>query len=212
MTGRLVEAVRRGSGVLAGRFGAWLLPGAVGETVVRWLALLFGAFFVLGTALAAPLTIVPVLAVWWCIAAGRTGRQLLRQEAAEVAFVELLRDAIGDRNGVLLADVLRLLHREQLLLDWDVSDVRARCAELGIPVRDSLKVAGSVSVGVHVTDLTAVWDVGLTPPPVIDNPSPSGISAGDYPTTPEGPPTPEGVTWAVHELGDDTLAMLREVS
>ena len=215
MTGpSVVRAVRRGSVVLAERFGAWLRPKSTKDMAQHWAALAFAGFFGGGIVLAVPKVLGPIAVVWWCIAASRTGWRALAREAAESAFVQLLRDAIGPRNGVLLADVLLLLQRDQLLADWDVADVRAQCEALDIPVRESLKVASSaavssgVSVGVHVADLLSVWDVDPTPPPKIDNPSQGGRSAGNYPTTPERGPVPEGVTCAVHELGDDTLAML----
>ena len=198
MTGpSVVRAVRRGSVVLADRFGAWLRPQSAKEAAQHWAALAFAGFFGGGMVLAVPKVLGPIAVVWWCIAAGRTGSQVLAREAAESAFVQLLRDAIGPRNGVLLADVLLLLHRDQLLIEWDIADVRAQCVALEIPMRDSLKVDGRVSVGVHVADLLSVWDVDPTPPPKIDNPSRGGRSAGNYPTTSEEGPAPEGVECAV---------------
>ncbi|WP_125935299.1 hypothetical protein [Streptomyces sp. WAC 06738] len=77
------------------------------------------------------------------------------QAAAEAAFRQLLAGAVGDRNGVHLKTVVALLHEHGLLTDWGVSEVRAQCEALGIPVRRSLKISGQVQMGVHRDDLPA---------------------------------------------------------
>ncbi|WP_329315418.1 hypothetical protein [Streptomyces sp. NBC_01262] len=196
MTG-LAAWLRRGSPALARQWAAWV-TGDNGRAVVRRGAGTAAlAFIVAGLMTAAPWLFGPIAAIWWGVAAGRAGRAVLAREAAELAFVQLLRDAIGPRNGVLLADVLLLLHRDKLLVGWDVADVRVQCAALGIPVRDSIKVEGRVSTGVHIDDLLSAWDVEPTPPPKIRNPSPAGISAGNYPATPQEASASEGVACAV---------------
>lgn len=180
---RTAERVASGSGTLLRRFGRWLLPGRAGSALRRLLAAAAGAWIAVRVLGSTPHLAWP-LAAWWLAAAWRTARDAERQEQAEAAFVQLLADAIGDRNGVHLVDVLALLHRDGLLTDWSVSDVRAQCETLGIRVRDSIKVSGKVSPGVHTDDLRCVWEVHATPPPSpTGSPSPAGVTCENYPTT-----------------------------
>jgi hypothetical protein len=131
------------------------------------------------------------LAGGWLVAVWRRGREVERQRAAEAAFVQYVRDRIGDRNGVLLAELLAGLHAAEMHLEWDVTALRGVVERLGIPVRDKIKVSGEVSVGVHVDDLTHVWDVGVTPPPLpSEGPSREAVTRENYPTTSAEGPAP----------------------
>ncbi|HET6356077.1 hypothetical protein [Streptomyces sp.] len=181
---RVLARIVTGSGLLWGQFATWLIARRLRKTAGR----LFGVFaagWMLGGMLLAARPLLWITAGAWCVAAYRTARIVERREASEAAFVQWIRDQIDDRNGVLLAELLAGLHAAEMHLDWDVTDVRAVVERLRIPVRDSLKVAGAVSVGVHMDDLTAVWDVQLSPPPgKVDNPSPAGLTSDNYPTTP----------------------------
>lgn len=181
----IVPDICAGSALMCQRFGAWLLPGTVKAAACRLAATAVGAAFFVPLLFAAR----PVAAVaftLWCAGAWLTRGTGRRRERAERAFVVLLDEAIGDRNGVLLADVLRLIHASGQLPEWKVTDVRAQCERLGIRVRDSLNVAGrGVSVGVHRDDLNEAWDVPSAAPlpaPSV-TPSPGGSSAGQSETT-----------------------------
>ncbi|MCD9145795.1 hypothetical protein [Streptomyces albireticuli] len=68
-------------------------------------------------------------------------------------FLARLRALIGDRNGVLLRTVVADRHEAGAPADWGVPEARALCTALGVPVKDSIKVAGDTSVGVHRTAL-----------------------------------------------------------
>lgn len=125
-----------------------------------------------------------LLAAAWGIASWRAAPEPPRtrdQAAARTAFVRLLRDCIGDRNGVLLADVLATAQAAGLLADWDVTRVREACETVGVTVRDSLKVQGRTSVGVHRDDLNAAHPA--TPPTTSETPPDDGSSAGQPTTT-----------------------------
>lgn len=107
-----------------------------------------------------------LLVAWW---AGRGGPNETPEErreeeseeapvevdsaAAEEAFRQLLRDAIGDRNGVLLRDVLVLLHRAGMHPDWEVADVWSACEHVGVRPRRAVKVGGEGGYGVLRGDL-----------------------------------------------------------
>ncbi|WP_327246563.1 hypothetical protein [Streptomyces sp. NBC_01320] len=154
------------------------------ERAARLVALLVGCWVAGGIVLAARSTMWALLAVW-CIAAWRTGHRVERAEAAEAAFVQWIYGRIGNRNGVLVAELLDGLHQSGMHKEWDAAALRGVIERLGIPVRDSLRVGGFVSTGVHVDDLTAAWDVHITPPPTAEpNPSPTPVTSDNYPTTP----------------------------
>ena len=174
---------------------AWVGCGRFWPAVRRLAATFIGAWFLSSLVTNAPRLMWLVVGLWLA-AVWRTGRDIVREERAETAFVQRLRDLIGDRNGVLLAEVLAEWHDAGLNLDWDVTVVRGICERLGIPVRDAIKVGGSVSIGVHVEDLTRVWDVQVTPPPPPSaDPSPDGLTSDNYPTTPRVARSPgEGMT------------------
>lgn len=153
------------------------------ERAARLVALLVGCWVAGGILLAARGTLWALLAAW-CIAAWRTGRRIEREERAEAAFVQWIYERIGDRNGVLIAELLDGLHQSGMHKEWDAAALRGVVERLGIPVRDSLKVGGTVSTGVHIDDLTDVWDVHTNPPPApADSPSPGPVTSDNYPTT-----------------------------
>jgi hypothetical protein len=133
-----------------------------------------------------------LLALAWGISAWRAAPPPRRKhdpQAAKAAFVQLLRDCIGDRNGVLLADVLATAQAAGLWADWDIARVREGCDTVGVRVRDSIKVDGRVSAGVHRDDLEAAHPTA--PPTPSGTPPESGSSAGQPETTSATTPTPE---------------------
>jgi hypothetical protein len=134
----------------------------------------------------------------WLAAAWRAGRGIEEEARNEERFVQWVRDVIGDRNGVLLAELLAAWHEAGLNLDWDVAQVRSICERLGIPVRDKINVGKSVSVGVHVEDLTRVWDVQVTPPPPVEAAPSEAVTSGNYSTTVEATPIAVGAAWSLH--------------
>lgn len=201
------ERTTVGSRVLARRAVRAFLDCPPRERVYRVLGALFGGWMLGGMVLATR-EILWALAAAFLVAAWQTGRGVERREAARTALVQYLRDQIGDRNGVLLAQVLTGLHAAGMHTDWDVTVLRGVVEQqLGVLVRDSLKVDGAVSVGVHVDDLTDVWDVQPTPPPTPSgNPSPGAVTSDNYPTTPETPQPTEGVAWSPHASGQPAPA------
>lgn len=194
----------RGSAANVGRAGrAFWLGIPARERCARLAAAMVGGWIAGGVVLAERRILWLVL-VAWCVAAWRTGRRVEREEAAEAAFVQWIRDRIGDRNGVLVAELLTALHAAGMHKDWDAAVLREVIERLGIPVRDSLKVAGDVSTGVHVDDLTAVWDVHATPPPAEGaNPSPGGVTSDNYPTTPRVATSASGAQVTVYLVPDE---------
>lgn len=91
-------------------------------------------------------------------------------------------------QGALVATVLRLadsvgrVHLDRILIGWQeaglagrdmtLSDFRKTVEHLGVPVRDSVKVAGVVRIGVHTDDLTQAQltdsrTLPKTTPPVV---------------------------------------------
>lgn len=176
---RHVDRLAIGTRALLRQFGGWLLPGVWRTALARVVGSTVAAGFALTVVGRAPVLLWPASAAW-AVAAWRTGRADERRRRAEAELVQLLDEMIGPRNGVLLADVLAALHAEQLLTDWDVRELRAAVERVGVSVRDSLKVEGRVSVGVHREDLDAV----LAPLPArATTPPPPGSSAGQGPTT-----------------------------
>lgn len=172
----------------------------------RWARLgaaLVGGWVAGGLVLAERRLLWLVLAAW-CVTAWRTGRSIERQEQAEAEFVQWMYDRIGGRNGVLVSELLAGLHAAKMHEDWDAAVLRDVIERLGIPVRNSLKVGGAVSTGVHVDDLTAVWDVHVTPPPVTErDPSPAGVTSDNYPTTPSVTTTAEGALVTIHVVPEE---------
>lgn len=176
---RHVDRLAVGTLALLRQFGGWLLPGTWQTAAARLVGSALGTGFALTVIERAPVLLWPAFAAW-AVAAWCTGRADERRRRAEAELVLLLDDMIGPRNGVLLVDVLTALHAKELLTDWDVRQLRAAVERVGVRVRDSLKVEGRVSVGVHREDLDAV----LAPLPARTTaPPPPGSSAGQGPTT-----------------------------
>jgi len=192
-----------GSGLLARQFGAWLLPGEWRPAVSRLAGCTVATGFACTVLERAP-ALMWLLSGGWCVTAWRAGQAQERAAQAEADFVQWMYERIGDRNGVLLAELLAALHAADMHRDWDVTDLRAVVERLGIPVRDAIKVSGSVSVGVHVDDLTGVWDVDVAPPPAPSgSPSPTGLTSDNYPTTSRRTVIAEEVAWSVHAPRED---------
>lgn len=72
-------------------------------------------------------------------------------------IVDYLRRLVADRNGVHLNEALNGLQAQAHLgVVVSVAEFGRQLQRRGIPVRASLKVAGSVGPGVHRDDLPAV--------------------------------------------------------
>lgn len=193
-----------GSAGLWWRYCRWLGNGPWRTVAGRLLGTVALGWMVGGMLVAAPGLMWPVTAAW-LVAAWRTGRTEERQERNELAFVQLVRNLIADRNGVLLAEVAAVLQERNPAVT--IGHVREQCEALDIPVRDRLKVDGRVSVGVHVEDLTAVWGVQPSAPP----PTPSrewhaSVTSDNYPTTSDGEPSGGGDSCTMHESGGEVNA------
>lgn len=134
----------------------------------------------------------------WLAAAWRAGQGIEEEARNEERFVQWVRDVIGDRNGVLLSELLAAWHEAGLNLDWEVAQVRGICERLEIPVRAKLNVGGTVSVGVHVQDLTRVWAVEVTPPPPVEAAPSDAVTSGNYTATVEAAPIAVGAAWSLH--------------
>lgn len=120
---------------------------------------------------------------WWIIKAWRAADVEERVEE-QLAEVDEVRATAGEWRAAMaleLADTARRLaygaqgvHLERVFDDWvgrglvhpgrTLSDFRRMCVHVGIPVRDSLKVAGVNRIGIHLADLPA--------------PSPTGADGG----------------------------------
>jgi hypothetical protein len=200
MRARHLHRFADGSAALVRRGWTWLIPAGEWRTAAARVAgTLVGVGFTFTLIERAPGLLWPAAAAW-IVAAWRTGRDLERQRIGDGELLALLDDAIGRRNGVLLADVLAALHARQRLAVWGVSELRAAVERLGVRVADSIKVGGRVSVGVYRADLEAV----LSPPPLgFGAPSDRGSSAGQAattsPTTFEARPIGGGVAFSMHE-------------
>lgn len=118
------------------------------------------------------------------------------------AFLDRLRTLIGDRNGVLLRDVVADLHAAGVPAEWGVPDARALCTTLGVPVKGSIKVAGETSVGVH---RTALPPAAAPSPPASSIEAPeagssegsSPMTCGDYPPTTSDPAGTTGLATGI---------------
>ncbi|MEU7044954.1 hypothetical protein AB0A77_28400 [Streptomyces varsoviensis] len=131
-------------------------------------ALLVAAAYFLARLIRAVPVLLWLIVPGWCVAAWRaapaadthevpvTGPAEVAQGAADEAFRALVRDAIGDRQGVHLRDLLALIQRDGHHPRWEVGDVRAVCERLGIPVQRRVRVRGrGVTVGIHRDALAA---------------------------------------------------------
>jgi hypothetical protein len=75
-------------------------------------------------------------------------------ERAREAWHAFVIEAIGDRQGVHLRDLLDTLQQTGHHPNWEVADVKRVCERAGIPVRARVRVRGlGVTVGVHRDDL-----------------------------------------------------------
>lgn len=75
-------------------------------------------------------------------------------EDIHAATLNWIRQAIGNRNGIHLSDLLANAHHHGLLTTLDTVAFRDRLEHLGIPVRQQLKVGGRNRPGIHRDDLT----------------------------------------------------------
>lgn len=81
------------------------------------------------------------------------------QEVAEAAFVTFIEHNVAHavqqgRKGVHTDTLLALLHQEKLLLDWTEPVFRAKCKQLGVPVKKQMNIKGRNYFGIHHEDLT----------------------------------------------------------
>jgi hypothetical protein len=215
----LGERLIRGSDVLVLRAWAVLWPGEWREAVQRWCAIgVVGSFPVTAVCLH-PWLLAPA-AGGWAAAALAVSKQagdkdedsedepviegLEPEELGDAEFVAVLRAAIGDRNGVLLRDVAVALEEAGLTSGWTPADVRQQCDACGIPVKESIKVSGETSVGVHRLALPAA------PPAASEGGQVVGSSAGQgsttsptaYPATPVVERHESGMTIVRHPAED----------
>lgn len=203
---RHVRLITAGTTQLCTELGTWLCgEGSVLTAFPRVAGSACTALFVGSLILGTPGVMGP-LSVWWAIAAWRIGRAIEQQEQADMDLVVFIDDLIGDANGMHLAVIVDQLNNPQSGLGdgWTFESLRAAVARLEIPVRDSLKVAGDVSVGVHIDDLTAVWDVHLTTPPPEEQPLPDPVTRENYPTTPTVVRSAEGAQITVTPARTET--------
>ncbi|MFE5873024.1 hypothetical protein ACFQ6V_30835 [Streptomyces roseifaciens] len=103
------------------------------------------------------------------------------------AFLDRLRTLIGDRNGVLLRTVVADLHDAGVPAEWGVPEARALCTALGVPVKDSLKVTGKTSIGVHRSALPdavvpSPRDASTEAPDASSSVGSPAVTCDDYPS------------------------------
>jgi hypothetical protein len=195
---RFLRLVSKGMAEQRRAWTAWVLCRQFLPAVRRLAGTGVAGWFLFSLVLNAPQMLWLAVGLWLA-ATWRAGRNIEEEERNEERFVQWLRDVIGDRNGVLLSELLAAWHEADRNLDWDVAQVRSICERLAIPVRDKLRVGSAVSVGVHVDDLTRVWDVELTPPPPLVGVAPSGaVTSENYATTVEATPIAVGAAWSLH--------------
>ena len=168
---RGAERLWFGSGALArrlaGRAADWVRKGPTRtHRVVRIVLVILGLYVAARIVRAAP-NLMWAVTGWWCWCATRAG--WTTEETAEGATPEpntpdledvreawngFISVASEGRQGVHLRDLLVVLHRGGHHPDWEVTDVRAMCEALGIPVRQRVRVRGKgVTVGIHRDDL-----------------------------------------------------------
>lgn len=77
-------------------------------------------------------------------------------EEIYVATLDWIRQQIGDRQAVHLRDLLAHAQAHGILEGIDVTTLRGRLEDHGVPVRDRVRVRGlGVTVGIHRDDLLA---------------------------------------------------------
>ena len=193
---RTVRLICKGITAQRRTWTAWVLCGQFAPAVRRLAGTFIAGWFLLSLVLNAPQMLWLATGLWLA-ATWKAGRAIEEEARNEERFVQWLRDTIGDRNGVLLSELLAAWHEAGLNLDWDVAQVRAICERLEIPVRDKLKVGGVVSVGVHVEDFTRVWEVEVTPPPPQRGAPSEAVTSDNYSTTVEATPIAVGAAWSL---------------
>lgn len=175
---RAAARVSTGSSILAGRIARW--PGA-GETWQARLARVLWAAFVVWAGWRMVQHSRPVmapLALWWTIAAYRAAADTVPEEEPEeepaprpkaspeearAYLLPLIRARIADGRGVHLDTLLAdLIDRQVLPAGYRVTALRRDLEDVGIPIREQLKVGRSNRMGVHRDDLGGVD--ATTPP------------------------------------------------
>jgi hypothetical protein len=164
-----VERLCVGSGAMCRGIGTWLLPGTFSGALKRFAGAILLAWLVAGILLRTT-GLIWIAVAAWVIRSWILGRRDERKQDNESSFVQMVRDLIGERNGVLLREILDFLHKVDPRITFE--DLRKQCEELSIPIRDTLNVEGERSPGIHVEDLEAVWEVDPTPPPPVGEPLP----------------------------------------
>ncbi|MFD6415986.1 hypothetical protein [Streptomyces sp. NPDC060194] len=182
------RALTTGSSILARR--GWARLGEHLSPLERIGAVAGGGYVLGHVALNAPEVTqfaAPGAALAWCAAALAVAPPAEQPEqpdehptatpapAAEDVFAATLdwvRDQIGDRTGVHLADLLAHAHAHGLHTDLDVPALRAALGRWGIPVRQQLKVGGRNRPGIHRDDL---------PSPPSPDPAPEAATSAAYP-------------------------------
>lgn len=77
-------------------------------------------------------------------------------EDVRAAVLDWVRQAIGDRQGVHLRDLLANAQHHGICVGMELTDFRAALEARGVPVRKRVRVRGQgVTVGVHRDDLPA---------------------------------------------------------
>lgn len=134
--------------------------------VVRLALLAGGALAAYGALRAAPWLLWPLTAAW-CWRAWKTAEPAALEEPAPAgpahdpdatrqAVLDWIREAIGDRQGVHLRDLLANAQQHGLFDGLDVAGLRAALEQHEVPVRKRVRVRGrGVTVGVHRDDLPA---------------------------------------------------------
>ncbi|MEU5426855.1 hypothetical protein AB0H73_14795 [Streptomyces olivoreticuli] len=209
------ESLCAGSSALLGRGWAWVTAEDWRTALTRLGYAGGGGYVVVYAAAHSPLApfAMPVGALAWCVAAWMhapssaeppedgiqapaalpSGSPLPAPHAPldPVAFLPFLRALIGDRNGVLLRDLVTALREASAPDDWGMVQTRQLCTAAGVPVRRSVKTPNGTSPGVHRDDLPA-GDV--PPPPHISveapedgsSPGSRALTCNNYPPTTSG--------------------------
>lgn len=127
-----------------------------------------------------------LLTAWWVLAAWRAGRGLDQPaekpsadvpehapEEVHAAVIDWVRQAVGDRQGVHLRDLLANGQQHGMFEGLDVPAFRALLEAAGIPVRKGVRVRGQgVTVGVHRDDLPAPAEAPSGAPSPADRQAP----------------------------------------
>lgn len=176
----LLRVIRTGSGALLRRLWQWIRDADGMDSLWYTLGVCW-AIAALGWAVGQVWWIGAVLVLAWLLAALKLGAPTppdkIKKDVGDSEgsgddspepptddeFVLGLANLISTRNGVLLRTVVDHFREHGAPPDWDIAEVRAQCAALGIPVRDRIKVAGGTSIGVHRDDMRAALDAGLQP-------------------------------------------------